>query len=312
MWLKLDESAPDHPKIRKLARYCNVTVTHSLGLMCSLWIRVHRISPDGDLKNFDDDDIADAAGWDGEPSDFVESCVRAGLLDRTENGLQIHDCIEYWGSLHTTQRVRKHRAKQRIDGDGNVTETLPKHEIAFEKRRDKIRLEESRRKKEINKERNPPKPDPDPLEPEIEIVAKHFAAVHPELRRQADKRSNRGKIRARLTERLGDLPPYTAQELCDAIDGNAEDPWHCDVRKHDLEYVLRDTEHVDRFISIKKLGPGRPQKEYAESHYEREMRAIEEHNARVRAKESKPSSGDTGVVCDANFGLGAYLPPGQN
>lgn len=38
---------------------------------------------------------------------------------------------------------------------------------------------------------------------------------------------------------------YSASDLREAIDGNADDPWHAEKGKHDLGYVLRDRGHID-------------------------------------------------------------------
>jgi uncharacterized protein YdaU (DUF1376 family) len=82
------------------------------------------------------------------------------------------------------------------------------------------------------------------------LVEAHYLATHPR-RRVGSK--DRTTIRRALEH------GYTATDLCDAIDGNASDPWHRDKHKHELGYVLRDTGKIDDFrakaASLKSAGP---------------------------------------------------------
>jgi uncharacterized protein YdaU (DUF1376 family) len=43
----------------------------------------------------------------------------------------------------------------------------------------------------------------------------------------------------------------TADELIEAIEGNAADPWHKSITKHELSYILRDDEQIDKAIALK-------------------------------------------------------------
>lgn len=40
---------------------------------------------------------------------------------------------------------------------------------------------------------------------------------------------------------------YSAADLCEAVDGNAGDPWHVERKKHELAYVLRNNGKIDDF-----------------------------------------------------------------
>lgn len=74
--------------------------------------------------------------------------------------------------------------------------------------------------------------------PDEQRVLEHYQHCHP--RRRLSEKSV-----AIVRKALG--RGYSADDLCEAIDGNAFDPWHREKRKHELSYVLRDEEHIDGF-----------------------------------------------------------------
>lgn len=96
-WLKVQQSLINHPKIKRLGRTLGITRPHAVGLVVSLWSWALDYQEDGILTTWPCDDLADAAGWEGESSDFVDALVRAGgegregFLDRDAEGLRIHD-----------------------------------------------------------------------------------------------------------------------------------------------------------------------------------------------------------------------------
>lgn len=69
-------------------------------------------------------------------------------------------------------------------------------------------------------------------------VLDHYLSRHPK-RRLTDK--SIAVVRKALS--FG----YSPEELCEAIDGNADDRWHSEKAKHELSYVLRDAEKIDGF-----------------------------------------------------------------
>lgn len=66
------------------------------------------MAPDGDLSSFDSEDIAIGAGWKGDAEEFVEACLRRGLLDQTEHGLSVHDWEHYHGSIKAAARAKRY------------------------------------------------------------------------------------------------------------------------------------------------------------------------------------------------------------
>jgi len=83
-------------------------------------LNMHRMET---FLNFDDSDIADAAGWEGEPTAFIHALIECGpgksfgFLEQSEDGsISIHDWMDYAGRLiekrqANTSRMRKARAK---------------------------------------------------------------------------------------------------------------------------------------------------------------------------------------------------------
>lgn len=83
-----------------------------------------------------------------------------------------------------------------------------------------------------------PKP-PRGLSEKEQAVLTHYLSTHP--RRKTDDKNAKRYIGAALKR-------FSVEDLKQAIDGNAKDPWHVDKRKHELSYVLRNTEIISSFI----------------------------------------------------------------
>jgi hypothetical protein len=87
----------EHPKIQKLERRLG-----EAGVLSH--IRLLRFTaqnrPDGSLADMDDEDIALAAGWRGEPNDFVATLAALRLLDGDAGIYAVHDWHEHnlWAS----------------------------------------------------------------------------------------------------------------------------------------------------------------------------------------------------------------------
>lgn len=77
-----------------------------------------------------------------------------------------------------------------------------------------------------------------PPSADVEFVLAHYVRLHP--RRRPGPKDRKAVARA-----LG--YGYSAPELCEALDGNAADPWHVEKKKHEPTYVLRDNGQIDNF-----------------------------------------------------------------
>ena len=122
-WIKSQQALRDHPKLKKLARGLEISIPTALGHLHMLWWWAMDYAQDGNLTPFDALDIADAAGWEGDPNRFVDAMVNcgfrgAGFLECTENGeLLIHDWDEHCGDeferrAKEAERLRAYRKKK--------------------------------------------------------------------------------------------------------------------------------------------------------------------------------------------------------
>jgi hypothetical protein len=72
---------------------------------------------------------------------------------------------------------------------------------------------------------------------DVDRVVQHYVSRHP-------KRRPGEKDRKLIARHLG---TYTAAELCEAIDGNADDEWATRTGKHELSWTLRDNGQIDNY-----------------------------------------------------------------
>jgi hypothetical protein len=119
-WLELHIGLRDHPKTARLRRRLGVTLPQAIGHVVMVWTWAVRYAPNGDLSRFDADVIADAAGWDDDPGQFVRAMIAAGFLDED---LTIHDWDAYAGRLvdrreANARRMREARERMRAATNG--------------------------------------------------------------------------------------------------------------------------------------------------------------------------------------------------
>ena len=105
-WIESHDELPTHPKTAKLARRIGTSKPAAVGHLHFLWWWCITHRPDGWLRDMDGDDIADAAGWEGDADVFVEGLSAAGWLDfDAEVGdYFVHD---WWDGAGKTIKRRK-------------------------------------------------------------------------------------------------------------------------------------------------------------------------------------------------------------
>lgn len=116
-WIEVHQSLPHHPKTKRLARALSLPIYGAVGLMVNVWAWALDYAQDGNLSRFDDEELADGAQWDGEPSELRAAMLKVGFLDST--GV-LHDWWDYAGKLvekrqANAKRMRDARAKHKGD-----------------------------------------------------------------------------------------------------------------------------------------------------------------------------------------------------
>lgn len=144
-WIPSQVGLRNHPKTRRLARALGVPVPHVIGHLHCLWYWALEYAPDGDLEDFDSEDLADAAGWEGDPGQFIEALLecgskgRPGFLSRVSGRLTIHDWEDNQGDGYRAriQAAAKKRA-QRAAKQGQGSDADPSDEDAVPESRDVV------------------------------------------------------------------------------------------------------------------------------------------------------------------------------
>lgn len=165
-WIRSHTELRDHPKSKKAARLLGVSVAQVIGHLHMLWWWASTYAPDGNLSDYTPDDIADAAGWDGDPEKFIAGLVecrfgtKIGFLEYDENhDLVIHDWDQHGGKDIERQKAdaeRQRRYRERIKTDVEddrphdvtVTSASRDHDVTGERRGEEKRGEERRGEKE--------------------------------------------------------------------------------------------------------------------------------------------------------------------
>lgn len=118
-WIESHDELPTHPKTAKLSRRLGVSKPATVGHLHFLWWWCLTHRPDGWLYDMDADDIADAAGWDADPDQFVTALAAAGWLDYDHDvgDYFVHDWWDGAGKTikrrkFSTERQRKARDSQ--------------------------------------------------------------------------------------------------------------------------------------------------------------------------------------------------------
>ena len=124
-WIELHQSLTTHKKTRRLARALGLGVPQgipqTIGHLCLFWLWCVDGTEDGSLADLDAQDIADAAGWTGDPDVFMEAMISAGFIEKEAGGLTIHDWDDYIGKLiafrekeRERNRLKSQRHRERI------------------------------------------------------------------------------------------------------------------------------------------------------------------------------------------------------
>jgi hypothetical protein len=122
VWLKLEDTFHDSPKIRRAARILGIPPEYAEayvhGTLARLWTWALRHAADGNLSGKHVDDIEIAVGWYGDNGAWVDAMINVGLLDDDDGELKIHNAKKYGGSKARSDQKRIEReAKKALAKD---------------------------------------------------------------------------------------------------------------------------------------------------------------------------------------------------
>jgi len=248
MWLKVHDTLLDHRKLRRTCKLLKVSEVSLRGYLVTLWLNVLRHSPDGDLDDWNEEDIEHYAGWAGKPGIFVPSLIKTAWIDIVDDRAVIHDWDEHSERLHVAkvrkqarERQRKHREKT---SESRVTNAPVTGDVTLDNAREEKRGEEKRGGEKKG-------------DSSVVLgVFEHYRKYHPRAHKKPKSAMQEWKkIQARLSE------GYSAEDLCLAIDGCHQSPYHMGEnergRKFDsLELIVRDSSKVNQFMEfVNSQGP---------------------------------------------------------
>lgn len=119
-WIESHSTLRDHPKLNRLCRALKISKPAAIGHLHLLWWWTMEYCPTGDLSPYDEQEVADAAGWTKDPHDFVLALLSSGFADPSntdpEGRIKLHDWEDYGEKWHrrrqaNAERMRNARAK---------------------------------------------------------------------------------------------------------------------------------------------------------------------------------------------------------
>lgn len=110
LWIEYHTALRDFWKIKRLAAILSVPYPHALGLVSCLWTWAAENKPDGNLKKFSDEELAEASKWDGQTNGFVGHLKACELLD-ADGGL--HDWQQHGIRMLLNSRERQQAYRER-------------------------------------------------------------------------------------------------------------------------------------------------------------------------------------------------------
>jgi hypothetical protein len=139
-WIPFYSNMRTNAKVKKCSKYLGTSLVQTIGHLGLLWSWTLEQRVGGDLSKFDNEDIAHAAMWEGDPDQFVDALERARLVDRVGDGYAIHDWDEYGGLAENDRERRANReavrragldpeslVSQKNNNSNDVTVTSPSH-----------------------------------------------------------------------------------------------------------------------------------------------------------------------------------------
>src|SRR5690606_41398672 len=78
-----------------------------IGPLHELWgWALDNVQRNGDFGDITTAEIAQGAGWEGDPEGFVTALIAAGFIDRVDDGLFLHDWEDYTARYYEYRDLR--------------------------------------------------------------------------------------------------------------------------------------------------------------------------------------------------------------
>lgn len=132
----------DHLKTKKVARFLQIPKPQAIGHLLCLWWWCQEYAQDGDLSDFDEYDIAEAAEWEGDPQTFVDALLNCGArggagflkIDEDTGAMVVNDWYQYGGKLfvkrqQSAERMRRYRERNANETDSNEPEMQTENDV---------------------------------------------------------------------------------------------------------------------------------------------------------------------------------------
>ncbi|WP_246096633.1 DnaD domain-containing protein [Paenibacillus sinopodophylli] len=112
-WIESHQELARHPKTKRLSRKLGVTVPTVVGHLHMLWWWAVDYAQDGNISDYDPEDIAEAIDWPTDKADnLLQALVDAGFVDKVERCVTIHDWFDYAGRLVDNREKNKERKRK--------------------------------------------------------------------------------------------------------------------------------------------------------------------------------------------------------
>lgn len=245
LWIRVDAAVRSDPKVAELADRLKIPFPEAVGMCVLVWGAIAEHRPNGDVSGIPFSTFDRWAGHSPRKG-FPREAFGKAFVDLFTSDDEASGWHNRQGALierADRERARKKRGKsaavprkmsvtERNGTEQTTTTTTGADESASPKLTVEPPLPALPRSKETAKRGLVPTEDE-------KFVLAHYRKVHPR-RGPADDAQIR-KVRKGLLS-------FTKEQLCEAIDGNKEDPWHSEKNKHELAYVLRDNDKISEFI----------------------------------------------------------------
>jgi hypothetical protein len=123
-WIESHQSLAHHPKTLRLAAALKCGVPAAIGYVHLLWYWALDYAPEGHIATDMRDQVAMACHWRGKPETFWMGMLHAGFIESMDEGIRIHDWMDYAGRLVDKRAANAARMK-RARNDARAGATVP-------------------------------------------------------------------------------------------------------------------------------------------------------------------------------------------